>query len=84
MIELTARRRVEIGVFARHPLHKFGNGGFGSDGVRVIANPSEFSVSEIGVDGLVTDRVYGHRLAALFGFGHRVMPLDQRLKRATT
>lgn len=53
-----------------------------ADGVWIIANARKLSVSEIGMDRLVTDRMHGDGRAALFGLGHRVMPLDQRLKRA--
>lgn len=55
-----------------------------ADDIGIIAGPRQLSIAEIGVDYLMADRVEGHCFAALFRFGHRMMPLNQRFKRAST
>ena len=79
---LTPCRRVEIGLFAPHPMHEFGNRRVLPDRVGIIANARKFGIGEVGVDRLVTDRVDGHSFAALLRFWHRMVPLDKRFKPA--
>ena len=82
--KLTPRGRVEIGRFIGDPCKEFGHRAMGADTLGIIANAGQFGIGEIGVDRLVTNRVNRHRCAPLFRFGHGMMPLDQRLKRAPT
>ena len=76
-------RRMEIGGLvgnpAQEPRHVFR----GSEPIPIVTKPRKFGVGEIGVDGLVADRMDRNRRPALLRFWDRMMPLDAAAQRAT-
>lgn len=68
--------RVEIWRLVRDPAEKLFHRWFGADGVQILSDPRKLSVGEIRMHSPMADGMDRNGCAALFGFGHRVMPLN--------
>ena len=75
---------MKVGRFARNPTDEFGNRWMRLDCFSIIANSRQFGIGEIGMYCSMTDWMNRNRRATLFRLGHRVVPLDQRVKTAST
>src|SRR5690606_27178597 len=79
-----ARRSVEVGRLAFHPLHEPRNRLAGKEVLAVAPFARQFGIAEVRVDLTVADRVKRHRLPAALGFGHEMMELHLGAQRPFT
>lgn len=79
---LAPSRSVEIRRFGGDPAYEFGHCLVPQHRAAIIADPRQLGIGEIRMYGFVTNRVHRDRGPALFGLGHRMVPLDQRSERA--
>lgn len=72
---------MEVRRLVPDPMDEFRDGRIGTYCIRIITDTGKFSVGEVGVDRLVTDRMNRDSSTPFLGLRDGVMPLDQRVER---
>lgn len=67
-------RRVEIGVFFRHPVDKFAHRRIGEQPLDIHPVALQLAVAELGDQHLLADRMHRHSIAPAPAFRYGVMP----------